>query len=267
MRLTILGSGAADGWPNAFCECFSCVRAWSAGYIRGQTSAILDDTVLIDCGPQTPYQAMRLGQSLAPVRVMVFTHAHSDHFGPQALLHRSWVRDGPLHIIGPAAVIEAARMWVSPHSNVTFTVVSAGDSVDTGAYRIRVLPANHRVIDDGDCVLFDIADAHGARMLWATDTGPLPLSWYQNVATAGYQMVCLEQTFGNHKARGNHLNLDSFGDTVDRLRACGAVVDATTVLAVHLSHFNPDEEQLQIRLKEYGAVLGTDGLTITTGVS
>jgi len=91
VNLTLLGTGAADGWPNPHCRCASCTAARAAGTLRGQTSALLDETLLLDCGPETPQSAQRAGLDLTRLRHVLLTHAHPDHCGPAFLLFRAWV--------------------------------------------------------------------------------------------------------------------------------------------------------------------------------
>src|SRR5699024_9378340 len=90
MEVVLLGTGAADGWPNAFCRCASCVAAAREGEHGGQSAALVDDVLLLDCGPEIPAATVRHGRTLAGVRHVLITHAHFDHLGPQALLARSW---------------------------------------------------------------------------------------------------------------------------------------------------------------------------------
>ena len=61
MNTLVLGTGAADGWPNPFCSCASCTAERSAGRLRGQTAVLVDGTLLLDCGPETPHAAQRAG--------------------------------------------------------------------------------------------------------------------------------------------------------------------------------------------------------------
>ena len=51
MRVRMLGTGSSDGWPNPWCTCASCAAARADGVLRGQTSALVDDRLLIDLGP------------------------------------------------------------------------------------------------------------------------------------------------------------------------------------------------------------------------
>lgn len=279
MHLRLLGTGSADGWPNAFCHCVSCEAQRAAGVLRGQTSALLraDGTaVLLDPGPEVLAAATRSGESLADVRVVLVTHAHADHFGPQLLLFRSWVSDEPLDVVGPAAVVDEARRWVAPDSTVRFHSVDAGDVLDLGAaphgggesIRVQVLPAAHTVMASGDVVLYDVTGPDGARVLWACDTGPWEASWFETVRDAAYDAVLVEETFGDRADLGSgHLHLGTLGSLLERLREVGAVTTSTDVVAVHLSHHNPPEDELVRRLADLGARPGTDGERWETGLS
>ncbi len=43
VRVRLLGTGSADGWPNPWCGCASCTAAAESGAVRGQTSALVDE--------------------------------------------------------------------------------------------------------------------------------------------------------------------------------------------------------------------------------
>ncbi|HMT48533.1 MBL fold metallo-hydrolase [Dietzia sp. UBA5065] len=267
MEVVLLGTGAADGWPNPFCRCASCEDARRCGVLRGQTSALVDDELLIDCGPEAPGAASRLGRTLAGVGHLLITHAHSDHLGPQALLSRSWVPGvGRLEVVGPADALDLCRPWVGPGDPVRFTPVTAGDRIAVGAYDVRVLPAWHRVFSDGDAVLYDVTGPDGARILWATDTGPWPDDWFDAVRGAGFDAVFLEETLGDREDVSQaHLGLARFGRMLASLRLAGAVDHHTDVVAVHLGHHNPPLDRLAARLAEHGARAGLDGEVVASG--
>ncbi|WP_016934021.1 bifunctional adenosylcobinamide kinase/adenosylcobinamide-phosphate guanylyltransferase [Rhodococcus sp. R1101] len=267
MEVVLLGTGAADGWPNPFCTCESCADAARRGEIRGQTAALVDDVLLLDCGPEAPGAAVRHGRSLASVRHILLTHAHADHLGPQALLFRSWVAGGDeLDVIGPADALDTCRPWVGPDDPVRFVPVEAGDSLAVGEYAVRVLPARHRVFRDGDAVLYDLSGPGGSRLLWACDTGMWPTEWFEAVRDARFDAVFLEETSGDRSELSEgHLGLPEFGTLVDGLRGAGAVTPDTDVVAVHLGHHNPPADILRKRLQQVDARPGRDGEVVHVG--
>ncbi len=263
MRLTLLGTGSADGWPNPFCTCASCTTARDTGVIRGQTAVLVQEDLLLDCGPEVPRAASRGGHCLASVRHLLLTHAHPDHTGPAALLWRSWAqRREPLDLIGPPAALAACADWIGPTDPVRQVPVAPGERRRVGRYDLRVLAANH---PDG-AVLYDLALAHPApdgpsRILYATDTGPLPASTRESVRGAGYAVVLLELTGGGEA----HLDGDTFPRQLAALRRLGAVTAATRVIAVHLGHRNPPGPELARRLAAWGAEALPDGAVVAAG--
>ncbi len=231
MDVILLGTGAAPGWPHPWCDCDSCRAAMRAGVIRTPVGALVDGRVLIECGPEVPRQAVRFGASLSDVHTVLVTHVHTDHFDPAFLLYRSYESRKPLRVVGPAPVIATASQWLAPGQDmVSLVQVTAGDVVEVEGYRVEVLPADHSAL--GECVLYALAGPDGVRLLWATDTGPaarLP-------TLAPVDMAFVEQTFGPARIGADHLDDETFGGFVDRLRSAGAVTAATRVIAVHLSH-------------------------------
>lgn len=257
MEVLLLGTGAADGWPNPFCRCASCTAEQVSGRLRGQTAALLDGRLLLDCGPETPRAAQRAGTDLAAVRHVLITHQHPDHCAPAFLLFRSWVQDGGLDVVGPPEVVEAASQWVAPDSPVRFVPAAPGDRLRLEGYDVRVLAARHGAA--GASVLYDVTSPTG-RLLYATDTGPMPDETVAAVRGARYDVVLLEETFGDRTRHGtDHLDLATFPDQLRRLREAGAVTGDTDVVAVHLSHHNPPTGELARRLADWGARVVDDG--------
>lgn len=263
MDVLTLGTGSADGWPNPFCACASCSAERAAGRVRGQTAALVDGRLLLDLGPETPRAAERLGMSLSAVRHVLITHPHPDHCSPAFLLFRSWAADGPLDVVGPPAVVDACRMWVAPDSPVSFHAVLPGDRLTLGEYDVQVLAARHGA--EGTAVLYDVA-APGGRLLYATDTAELPDATVAAVEGAAFDVVLMEETFGDYVEHDtDHLHLTTFADQIRRLRTVGAVTPDTDVVAVHLSHHNPPTAELSRRLADWGARVVDDGTWLVAG--
>jgi len=261
MEIVLLGTGSADGWPNPFCTCASCNAAHASGDIRGQSGALLDGQLLIDCGPEIPRAAVRHGHRLDRVHTLLFTHAHPDHLGPAALLFRHWAhRTEPLHIVGPPAVIAECEPWIGPSDPVSLSAVGLGDQLRIADYTVRVLAATHEGPAIGPAVLYDITAADRTRLLYAADTGPLSGETLAQLAGADFDFALIEETFGDHLTHHtDHLDLRTFPLTLAELRRNQAVTDATQVVAIHLSHHNPPIHALSSRLAAWGVLVLPDG--------
>ncbi len=263
MRVRLLGTGASDGWPDPWCGCASCAAAVAQGVLRGQTGALVDDRLLLDLGPELPRAALRQGTSLAGVEAVLVTHAHEDHCAPAALMWRGWQPSpAPLALVGPPAVVAACADRADP--SVTLTTVAPGDRLTVAGHDVVALPAAHGAGDIGPAVLYDVTGPDGARLLYATDTGVLPQEALVLATGRAYDAVLLELS---SMRSASHLDLDTWPQQVDRLRACGAVTGRTDVVAVHLGHGNPPPDQLDALLATWGARAGRDGDVLVLGTS
>ncbi|MGE5762946.1 MAG: bifunctional adenosylcobinamide kinase/adenosylcobinamide-phosphate guanylyltransferase [Mycobacterium leprae] len=260
MDLTLLGTGAAEGWPDPFCACASCARMRRRGGVRAPTGALLDAAVLVDCGPEALGAAARLGLDLSGVRHLLLSHAHG---GWDAVPRwRSWAGGGEaLDVVAPPSVVAALRERAGPGDAVTFRSVGPGDVVDVAGHRVRALATSA-----ADRVLYDLAARGGGRLLYATSTGPLPEATVEAVRGAAYDVVLLAEMFGDLPApRDAGLNLTTFPAQLARLRGAGAITDSTQVVAVCLGHHNPPPDELARRLAPWGARVLPDGARLRVG--
>jgi len=261
MRLRLLGTGASDGWPNPWCGCRSCTAAAAQGVLRGQTSVLVDDVLLLDLGPEAPRAALRQGVSLAGVRAVLVTHGHEDHHGTKAWMWRGWAAGrGPLTLVAPPAVLEDARPLLD--DAVETVPVLAGDRVSIAGYEVVALPAEHGGPRLGPAVLYDVTGPDGARLLYATDTGVLPVAAVAAARDRAYDVVLLELS---GSPIPSHLTLGTWPGQVARLREAGAVTDRTRLCAVHLGHGNPPPDELDALLAGWGATAPRDGQVLDTG--
>ncbi len=271
MRVTTLGTGSADGWPNPFCRCTSCESERAAGRSRRPSAALVDDVILIDCGPTTPHLPPHL--TLAAVEHVLLTHGHPDHLHPAFLLTRDWTHPGTeLHVWGPASAIDLCRDWCGPDSAVVLHEVRPGMhwtlTTSVGDFAVAALEARH-AHGDGDihaeqAVLYRVSGPDGASMLYATDTGPFdPVEI--GLLPDPLDVALIDETFGDTTDHGTgHLDLATLPAQLERLRTHGAVDSRTRVLATHLSHHNPPSADLAARLEAMGVELASDFDVIDT---
>ena len=264
MDVLLLGTGASDGVPNCWCHCATCVEARASDSIRTNASALVDGRLLIDCGPEAPRQAQRAGLELTGVRTVLISHAHDDHLNPTFLMHRGWVSAEPLRVVGPAPAIARCAEWLEHDQTVvTLQTVTAGDEFEVDGYSVLVLPATHEAM--GEAVLYAIETPDDRRLLYATDTGPWRPEFLELVAGLRFDLVLLEETFGDGSPPTpvHHHTFTSFAQAVDDLRSVGAVDDASRVVAFHVGHNNPVLAELTARLRAIGAEVHPDLTALT----
>ena len=261
MRLRLLGTGSADGWPNPWCACSSCRAARAAGVVRASTSALVDDRLLLELGPDTARAAVQAGTDLSGVEAVLVTHAHPDHLHPPVWMWRRWAAPRPpVTLLAPPAVLAA----VAPHldASVTTLEATAGARHAVAGYEVRVLPATHAGADVGPAVLYDLTSAAGSTMLWATDTGALSEQALALVRGRAYDAVLLDLTSAHLP---DHHDLRTWPLQIAELRREGAVVEGTAVWAVHLGHDNPPPAELEAQLAAWGAGAARDGDVLEVG--
>jgi adenosylcobinamide kinase/adenosylcobinamide-phosphate guanylyltransferase len=129
-----------------------------------------------------------------------------------------------------------------------------------GPYTATALAAAHGDASIGPAVLYELR-GHDARMLYGTDTGPLPEPTLAAL-TGRFDLVLLEETAGDRPVDPGHHDLAMFAATVAELSRRGCIDERTDVVAVHLGHGNPPEPMLSRRLAAAGARALPDGTVL-----
>ncbi len=212
MKVTFLGTGAAEGVPQLWCRCNNCRVARERGgrHVRRRTATLINDDLLIDAGPDVAPAAAALGLDLASVRSLLVTHPHYDHLNLGTLRDRGRYWGGtplpPLTVYASRASLGLLAGWadaallrvetrrIAPFEQ--FTVVTGGAAVadprlsaatpfpeaPTRRYEVWTFAAAHAEPED-EAMLFAIRQVAGpevadsgasATLLYATDTGPFP---------------------------------------------------------------------------------------------
>lgn len=272
MEILLLGTAAAESWPAPFCRCNACreARRLRGKNVRTRSGALIDGIVKVDFGPDTYSQMHREGRDLGGVTTLVFTHEHDDHFCPAELQYRkrmfvageqpsTMAVYGNEHVMGtlqstfPDPEVIAAT-FESPLKE--FVPVTTGDGTS-----ILPVPAVHIP----GALLLRISRG-GKSLLYGHDTGPFAQESVLALEAAGPVDVALfDCTYGaTEREYGLHMGVQGVVDTIERLRAAGAVNGGTRLVATHISHQNGlMHDQLAERLAPHGIELAYDGLVIS----
>jgi len=160
MKIRFLGTGAAD-WPIKKTAGFSEFRYYS--------SALVDNTLLIDPGPSVLDAALEFGVDLNQVRYVLNTHRHADHFDLHTL---EYLKSG----------------------GAVFYDLKPGDCIHAGRYEIKALPANHGTCPDA--VHFLINDGNRC-MFYGLDGAWLMYETVLAIKSAHVHLAVFDATIGD----------------------------------------------------------------------
>jgi phosphoribosyl 1,2-cyclic phosphate phosphodiesterase len=282
MTITFLGTAAANAYPEAFCRCDNCERARALGgaSLRKRSSALINDDLLIDLGPDVMTASFMHGRPLSGVRYCLQTHAHADHLDTSHFLSRSpgyGVVGAPrLHFYASHGTIQlAARLLdrdlapaglldpeVGERLNLEIHQVEALESFSIGRYRVTVFPANH---DHTVEPLLYAVEAEGRSSFYGTDTATLPEETWQGFHrhSLRFDTVILDHTYGPDETGSDHLSAHQFIEHVARMREEGLLAEGARAFATHIAHEgNPVHPELSGFAAEHGYEIAYDGLTV-----
>ena len=157
MKISFLGTGAADWnrlehstWPG----------------FRRNASALIDDILLIDPGPDVPDALETFGKDKAGIRYIINTHKHSDHY---------------------------CKATLADLPDAVFTELKAGERCQLGPYSIQALPANHATCPG--TVHFLISDGE-KQLFYGLDGAWLLYEEYQAIREQGTDLAVIDAPIG-----------------------------------------------------------------------
>lgn len=276
VQLTFLGTAASEGYPNAFCGCPACTAARTSGgrNIRRRSSALIDNDLLIDIGPDLMASSWSLGVPLHGIRYALQTHEHTDHLDPSHFFSRSagcgvpdvqelaWYSSSGAGALAADRLREEGGLVVMERLNLRHHPIAPYSSTSIGPYRVYSVPANH---GDGIEAMLHAIEREGRQLFYATDTGSLPDEVWQALAREGwvFDVVVMDHTFGFAGRARTHLNAEQFREQIAEMRRFGLIHPATRIFATHLAHHsNPLHDHLVTIGAEHGYEIAYDGLRV-----
>lgn len=249
MKITYLGTAAAEGWPAMFCNCEYCLRAKELGgkNIRTRSQTLINDDLLIDFPADTYNHMLHTGIDLSKVKHCFVTHSHIDHFEPTDLCMRFEgcfahnMVEPTLHIYGNAAVMNRFDRFVTSLGEeevppaVKLTEIKAYESVTVGEYTVTPLPAYHAPKETPYVYLIKGSDK---TLLYLHDTG-VPFDEvfdYLENNKVHADVISYDCTYVAIPSAGGHMGLDSVPAVRKRLEEIGVAGKDTVHIVNHFSH-------------------------------
>ena len=272
MKLTYLGTAAAEGFPAVFCNCEFCreARRLKGKNIRTRSQAIINDDLLIDLPADTYMHFLDNDIEADKIKYLIVTHSHQDHFYEKELAMRYGafahnMRSERINVYCSKGAEEAIKKIDDIENNtVDFESLAPFNTVTMGEYEITALPARHH---EGDGALFYIIKQGDKSVLYAHDTGYFYDEIFGYIEEKGFVFDIASFDCTNIDIpitdEGTHMGIENINRVVKKLEEMGAITDKTINVINHFSHNgNPIHHKLEERVKGYGYIVAYDGMSL-----
>ena len=271
MKLTYLGTAAAEGIPAVFCGCSLCGQARTLGgkNQRTRSQVLMDDTIIIDFPPDSLMHAQNQKIDFLQYKAILVTHSHQDHWYPYDLMFRrppySWGQTHRLEIYGNHRVEQKlnALNYLEDEamaSSIRMNYVEPYAAFMIGTHAVTPLLANHDKKEQ--CYIYMI-ESGGKRLLYAHDTGLFPEKTMQFIKGIYFDLISMDCTTGLEKDGNNHMGIADNRELEGTLRSLGCMDDESRIIVSHFSHngglLHGDIEK---KVEDYGYIVAYDGMSI-----
>ena len=282
--MLFLGTGAAELYPNPFCNCETCQRARREGAIPRKRSALLVNAeTLLDFGPEVPAASQMYNAPLSSVRQVFITHTHEDHFSRSTLdiltMSRTRFGDPLIFYMSPEALSwvetvekeQAGRFYQSlrSHDVARFCPLEPYKPHQIGGMEVFAVQSNHHGEGEGELALnYRLTLADGTKLLYVTDSGLYSKDNLLALKDSRCNVLVMEGTNGNREVPrdAGHLNAAHFCENVANMAEYGVIARDARVYVTHINQVNSfSHAEYQAYLDEncvIPAVVAYDGMTI-----
>lgn len=276
MKITFLGTGAAEGVPAMFCSCSFCkeMRAAGASEFRTRSQVLIDDDLSIDFPPEAYAHSLTFGVDLSALKYVLVTHSHMDHFYAHDFILRGYKYG--LLIVDKLAIYgneevkkvfeECTRreMKAEVAQGIEVKSIGAFQSLKVGDYRVLSLPAQHGTAEEA---LLYYVEKGGKGYLHLCDTGALSDDAISFLAENGAKVniIAFDCTFldAQPQAGTRHMCISDNLAIKKKLDKAGVTDKDTKCVITHFSHnAKPSREKLSQIENQYPVIAAYDGLTL-----
>ncbi|HDN79363.1 MAG: hypothetical protein DRI61_00125 [Chloroflexi bacterium] len=250
MKITFLGTGAAEGIPKFGCECEHCriAREKDGKNVRQRTALLVEAAghrILIDTPPEISIQLNK--SNVFNLSAVFLTHEHFDHIG--GLVEFEYWRY-PIHIFAGIELLPKLRLTPRMQKNALLSPFLSNSSVYFGG--LQIIP--FRVMHHVPC--YGFAFVEGEKWaIYLSDSSFQLSSFHFHLIRQADIAIFNTPTFDE---RDNHM---SVRDVIKLVRD-GSVKRA---VLTHINHRNYIHEVLEKKVAPYGIVVAYDGMEIELG--
>ena len=260
MKISFLGTGAADTptiLPQQYQNAFS-------KEIRRNSSALVEDNLLIDCGPHTLSSLALIHADLSKITDLCVTHTHADHIDPASVARLAAEGGKPLRIWCDSGAVSV----FSEIPNVEIHPLRAGKPVRVGEYSIIPPAANHLVENSDEQPLHYLVEAQGKRFFYGCDGAWLRADSFLILQEhRPFDLMVFDATVGREDEGfrlGSHNSLAMLELLLPLLKRCQIVTEQTQPILSHMAiTLHRPYEDIAAEMTPNGFAVAYDGLTVS----
>ncbi len=270
MKLHFYGTGASEGVPAIFCRCKYCERIRKTGGrdFRSRTSCQIDDNLMIDFSADIFDHMCYGGLDMNQIDYLMITHAHSDHFYPEELMHIAppfSMSPVPkkLTVVGNPTVCDKLKELGAEEISEYLKVICIRnlEEMAMGNFSVKALPADHD--NTQECHLY-ILRKGGKTLLYAHDTGYFLEETWKALESEHLDGVVLDCTCCNGPSYfKNHMGFEDDLKIQSRMMEHGMTDEKTVFVATHFVHtYGPIQDEMEQAFQKYGFIAAYDGIDV-----
>jgi phosphoribosyl 1,2-cyclic phosphodiesterase len=256
IKVLFLGTGAAD-WPPPYP---SPEGSTQPGATRGFTSALIDDRILIDCGPTVPDAMDHFGVDRGRITDILLTHTHDDHWNLDAI-RRIADTTQPMNLWAHSSALAA----IPTIRGIQPCEARVGDTFTRHGIAITSLTANHDVGDQ--TALHFLLQKSQTTLLYATDGAWFPRNTWSHLMRTKLDAIIWDATCGQTQGDWRIFEHNSV-DMINLMRQTFAKQQVLSPHAqVYLTHLAKSlcvpHDEMTTSLAPQGLIPAYDGMTVS----
>lgn len=247
MKITFLGTGAAEGIPSFGCDCERCrVARKGGGKNVRQRSALLIEVgglrILVDTPPEISIQLNK--SEIFDLSAILLSHEHFDHIGGLTEFEY-WHH--PLHLFAGFDVLPKLRMTPRMEKSALLSCFHPHVLLHFGVLQVLPFKVPHHV----PCYGFAFMEGGKLALHFSdsgTDLSGLHIQLLRQADVAIFHTPTFEE-------EGHHMSVEDVIQLVQKWGLKRAVI-------THINHHNYLHEELVERLSPYNITVSYDGMEL-----
>lgn len=263
ISILFLGTGAADWDEKLYPKNKSDLIA---GLHRGLSSILINNSILVDCGPTVPRALDMFGVDLNSITDILITHSHADHFNVKSINEIQTKRSNKNKI----------NLWIHEGASSYFTTLANDTGCEVNSIKcfksfpingLEVTPveANHYRENTGEQCLHYILKAKNKTLFYALDGGWFTTKTWNVLKELKIDAIVWDTTWGddNYYCLFSHNSLPMIRLMMESFTKEKILNTDAKVILSHLGrNYHPSHEKLKRKAADEQMIVPHDGKEI-----